>query len=165
MCMIYTYVCSYSPSNEHSHWKMVVGRRFSFWERLFSGSMLVLGRVHYITLSWLGAPTKPKVPARAPAANAMVTSNSQQVEKCCELSVLCRQAKQYPEGKGINEKPKTVRCKHILGKRPCISMSSFCIVRVISRMSYRSASAGRFPASWRETYLVSKYHNHFTYRP
>ena len=45
------YVCSYSPSNEHSHWKMVVGRRFSFWERLFSGSMLVLGRVHYITLS------------------------------------------------------------------------------------------------------------------
>ena len=35
----------YPPWNQHSAWKVGVGRLLSFWEGLFSGAMLVLGRV------------------------------------------------------------------------------------------------------------------------
>lgn len=34
----------YPPWNEQSTWNFMVGRRFSFWERLFSGAMLVSAR-------------------------------------------------------------------------------------------------------------------------
>ena len=34
------------PFNWHSTWKLMVERLFSFWEGLFSGAILVLGRVN-----------------------------------------------------------------------------------------------------------------------
>ena len=34
----------YPPWNQHSPWQLMVRRRLSFWEGLYSGAMLVLGR-------------------------------------------------------------------------------------------------------------------------